>query len=119
MASLNDGNCQPLSEVVFLHVIAEGPKAHTQEFRGSDLDSAGPLQGLCQVTALDLFHVRLEVKAGIRQIDGLGRRARRSGNATAADRWRETLDQDGGGRFERHRAFEDVFKLADIALPVV
>ena len=54
-------------QIVFLDVVAEGPEAHAKQFGSFDLDSAGALQCLGDVASLDLFDVRLEVEARLRQ----------------------------------------------------
>src|SRR5438132_10833926 len=52
------------TQIVFFHVVPEGPKAHPQELGRFDLDAPGPLQSLRDIADLYLFDVRLEVEAG-------------------------------------------------------
>src|SRR5260221_5285537 len=49
-------------QVVFLHVVAEGPEAHTKKFSRLHLHAHPPLQGFPDVSALDLFDVSLEIE---------------------------------------------------------
>src|SRR5258708_20258188 len=52
-----------LLEVVFLHVIAEGPEAHTQQFGGLDLDPVRTPERFRDVFALEVLDVLFEVEA--------------------------------------------------------
>jgi hypothetical protein len=51
------------SQVVFLHVVPEGPKAHAEQLGRLDLHAPGSLQRLGDVAHLDFLDVRLEIKA--------------------------------------------------------
>src|SRR6266545_618109 len=56
-----------LSQVVFLHIVPEGPKAHAEQLGRLDLHAPCSLQRLGDVAHLDFLDVRLEIKAGLRE----------------------------------------------------
>src|ERR1700730_15585862 len=85
------GNHGMSAEIVLLHIIANGPESHPQQFRGLDLDAAGALEGLRDVGALDLLDVGFEVEPRIGQPVGGGAVAR---SGASDGRW-EAFGQNG------------------------
>src|SRR5690349_13277334 len=66
-------------EIVLLYVVSEGPKTHTEELGRFHLDTSRALERLGDVPDLDLFDVRLEIKAGVGQRVGNRRCGRSAG----------------------------------------
>src|ERR1051326_5458588 len=90
------------TQVVFLHVVAERPEAHAEQFSGLDLNSAGTAQRLRDVAALDLLDVRFEVEARLGQ--DLGRGGRTGARTIAAHAARQAVGQNRLRRLERDGA---------------
>src|SRR4029450_2505189 len=86
-----------LFQVVLLHVVAERPEAHTHQFGSLHLHPPGALECLSDVSALNFCDVRFQIEAGFRKCV---HRLEISGyRSVATKRWRQTVGQDGWGRF--------------------
>ena len=105
------------------------PETHPKQLSRLRLLAAGLLQSLRNVLALDLLHVVPQVEAGARQRvcrrsghSGFGQSGRGPAVLGVVDLGRseiEALGLNGFGLFQRHRAFDHVLKLSDIAGPGV